>query len=106
VSKSKSFATHSVDSFYSESESLFDRAHLTQFAQHIRAYADVLYSWELFSRRADLLKMLFIAGGPPLTDRSSVEQHDLGKTVGYTIEESSLITNRSRSFKRLRYEGI
>jgi hypothetical protein len=66
---------HFKHSVHPESEPIFDSAHTAQFVQHISAYADVLYSWELFAKRAELLKALH--GGMASVDSSSTDQGHL-----------------------------
>ena len=57
----------------------FDDYNYQQFVQHIRAYAEQLYSWRLFQKRAEIMKLLHRAIGPAwgLTV-STFERDDIG----------------------------
>lgn len=48
-----------------------------QYEQHIHAFADVLYSWELYAKRAELLKALHRVLGEASPDHSD-HGHDIG----------------------------
>jgi hypothetical protein len=73
-------------SWHSESQGPppFSEEEYLQLTGHIRSYAEQLYSWELYQRRAELLKVIHLA-----SDASSnvavdeIEQYEIGEVIFY-----------------------
>jgi hypothetical protein len=64
-----------------------------QYIQHIRAFADVLYSWELYAKRAELLKALHCVLGEANPDHP-IHGHDIGMVKHSSLKITRLITPR------------
>jgi hypothetical protein len=61
-----------------------------QYIQHIRAFADVLYSWELYAKRAELLKALHRVLGEASPDHR-IHEHDIGMVKYRSLTITRLI---------------